>query len=468
MRTDRARSFFAAAAVFVLTAAPGRAAEITDVADAGDIITIGATQKEDMLDVYASSTFRMVLTNGKITREPINRAGVTSADCTSATARDCLPVDELRWKGATNILDFNMQLGVFHDLALTFGTHYVLSDNMRYRLAKDVSDSESSITNLGAQDLFVVPFESEHAGFGPLDLGIRFGALSDERDDSKPSWVIHFNWAAPWLGKTFNPNYIATAGGKDGNRATEKDPGPVSDGVHRLRFGMAFSKRVANFGLIGIDPNIARMGYVDPYFEVTYTLPVPQKSLTLTSMVPTKESEFGIRPSHEAEMNIGFEIVPVEDLKRGRKVAIDFGLHTTFCSEGRNAYNPFSGCATGVMVDPLAEPLYTEQFFVVNGLIGIYIQAAEYVRFKAGANLGFVTEHFLTFEQAGIDDKGDGEDDVSPTDSGDTLNPYFCTYNPDGDICTDAGQPSFDQIGLRFKDEEHVIFSWFASLMFTF
>ncbi|MBI3180257.1 MAG: hypothetical protein HYZ27_11385, partial [Deltaproteobacteria bacterium] len=414
MRKGSPTGFRAALAVGLLLGAPVRAAEITDVADAGDIITIGATEKEDILDVYVGSEFRMVLSNGKITREPVNRAGVTSADCSPTSTRDCLPVDELRWKGTTNILDFNMQIGIFQDLALTFGTHYVLSDSMRYRFAQDVTENESSITNMGdptINDLFLVPFESKHAGFGPMDLGIRFGALNDERDDSKPSWVVHFNWASPWLSKTFNPNYVTTAAGKDDNRATKKDPGPVGDGVHRLRFGMAFSKRVANFGLIGIDTNIARMGYVDPYFEVAYTLPVPQKSLTLKSMVPTKESEFGVRPSHEAELNIGFELVPVEDLKRGRKVAIDFGLRSTFCSEGRNGYNPFSPCATGLMVDPLAEPLYNEQFFVVKGLLGIYIQAAEYIRFKAGVNLGYVTEHFLTFEQAGIDDEGDGEDD---------------------------------------------------------
>lgn len=234
--------------------------------------------------------------------------------------------------------------------------------------------------------------------------------------------------------------------------------------MHRLTFGTALSKRVGNFGLIGIDPDLYRRGYMDPYIELKYTVPIPTGRAV--KALSAKNSNFGRRPSHKAEMNLGVEIVPLEDLKMNRRVAIDLGLRSAFYSEGRNY---------SILTDPLAETTYTEQFLNINGLIGLNIQAAEFIHFKAGVMLGYNTEHFVTFEEVGQDKNGDGQvlpPDSDPSAVKDVANPYFCGNTP-GDNCSAAssggkGQPSYDQVGFRFKDEEHTIFSWFASLDFTF
>ncbi|MBI5508889.1 MAG: hypothetical protein HY903_09060 [Deltaproteobacteria bacterium] len=453
-----------------LSAGPAVAAEITDIADAADTVTIGELEKDDPFDFYFNSNFTMILQNGKITREAMNRPGVQNANCANAaSSRDCLPVDELRYSRATNIFDFGGEAGLFHDLSLTFGFHYVMSDLQKLRFAKDVSEDTSTIDPATGTALFPVRdgYQAKHVGFGPVDLGLKLGPLSDERDDSKPAWVVYVNWANPWMSKRFE---AAT-------RATPSTPGPVGDGVHRITFGTAFSKRVGNFGLIGIDPEVNRRGFLDPYMDFNYTLPVPQRGRADAANI-TAES-FGKRPAHQAHFAAGAEIVGLEDLKNGRRVAIDLGLCSAFISEGRNptmAFGPpgYGGC-TGQghqfsqLVDALGELTYTEQYFHVGGILGIYIQAAEFIRFKAGLGLGYDTEHFLTYEDPGTDNNQDGliQDPTTDTKNPkDAYNPYYCGHDAN-DHCP-AGTPSYDAPGFRFKAEEAVTFNWFATLMFTF
>ena len=464
-------------------AQPLMAAEITDVADAADTVMIGEVEKEDLFDFYFTSDFTMVLQNGKITREPINRSWASS-NCTSSNARDCLPVDELRYTRTTNIFNFGGEIGLFHDLSLNLGFHYVISDSEKLRYAKDVNAGSSSVDSDrpllpgGGTSYFSVQngFEAKHAGFGPMDLGLKFGPLNDERDDSKPSWVIYFNWANPWMARTFNPANRYPTDPTTKALGTPSNPGPVGDGIHRITFGTSFSKRIANFGLIGIDPNENRRGYIDPYMDFSYTLPKAQSGKALAGNITSRP--FGRNPSHQARFSAGMEIVGLEDLKGGRKVSVDLGLCTAYFSEGRNptlTLPPMGGACSGqtgeysMLVDPLGTDTYTEQFMHVGGVLAIYIQAAEFIRFKAGMGVGYNTGHFLTYEEVGSDGANgklrDGQ--VLCDDPNDQCNPYFSGNDKDGRFYKEH-LPSYDQIGFRFLDEEHVVFNWFATLMFTF
>ncbi|OGQ91745.1 MAG: hypothetical protein A2289_11870 [Deltaproteobacteria bacterium RIFOXYA12_FULL_58_15] len=454
--------------VLVALGSVASAAEITDVADAADTIIIGDTERPDPFDLYMGVAFRMHLSNGKITREPLVRQGLSSDGCEEGNSRDCLPVDEAEWERGVNVLDIKSQIGIFHDLAAVLNFHYVLGDTTALKYAKGVTPDTSSIdpkTGDANDSLFVLGetfddgFRSKHTGWGNIDefgyrtggmdFGLKWAALSDERDESKPMWQLSFIWSNPWLADAFSFS----------KRASEDKPGSVGDGVHYLTFGTALSKRIGNFGLIGIDPNENRRGYIDPYMEFTYTLPVP--SAQAPKALTRSYEDFGRKPPHRAELNAGMEIVAVEDLKNSRKVAIDLGIRTAFYSEGRSY---------GLLSDALGEMTYVEQAFGVRGLLGLYIQAAEFLRFQAGLSFGYMNEHFVTYEEVGSDENGDNQ--VLPPDSDlntekDVINPYFC-HNSSGDVCSEKNLPSYDQVGFRFKDEQHVVFSWFASLIFTF
>lgn len=441
----------------VLAQSSLQAAEVTDIADAADTFQIGNIERDDPFDLYLQPRFGMTLQNGKITREPINRTGLVGG-CTENTSRDCLPVDELRYERVTNIFDITAQIGVFQDLAITAGWSYVMSDTLKFRYAQGVGPTNSTVdtdydfngdgTIDANDDLFLHNYESKHQGSGPFSLGLLWGALNDERDPSKPSMVLKFNWLSPWSTTTYNPAK---------QRPTNANPGPVGDGIHYLTFGLAFSKRIGDFGLIGIDPAVNRRGFLDPYMNFEYTLPVVQRNLAIEA---NKKGAFAANVSHVGRFHAGVEVVPYEDLKNSRKISIDLALRTAFFSEGRN---------WSLLTDPLQEYTFTEQYFFVGGGLGFYAQAAEFIRIKAGITLGHNTEHFLTNEDVGKDVNEDGEVrelDVNGTATGDTLNPYFCG-NDSGDICKLKAQPSYDQVGFRFKDEEHVIFNWFIALELT-
>ncbi len=434
--------------VVVLTAALAAprlvaAAEITDVADAADTIRIGNLQRDDPFDFYLGAEFENDLGTGKITREPIDRPGISPDDpnaCTERNPRDCRPVDELTFRRVTNRLNVSGQIGIFHDLALSFGWHMVVSDSIKFAFADGVSGANSTVAPDTGTTLFSIPHSYYHRGSGAFDLGLKWAPLSDERDESKPSWVLYFNWSSPLVATTYNPAV---------DDATISHPATAGDGVHRLTGGMALSKRIVNFGLIGIDPNLPRRGYIDPYIDLSYTLPVPQRGRALAENLPA--SNFGSPPSHEARCNAGFEIVPVENLKNGYKLAVDLGLRSTYYSQGRN-YSE--------LTDALKELTYTDQYMFVGGTLGLYAQIAHFLRLKASFVAGYNTAHFLTNENVGNDVDGDNQV-LAATDN---INPYFCG-NTDGDACP---VDSYDQVGFRFRADRHLQLKFMLNMMFTF
>ncbi|MEL6545836.1 MAG: hypothetical protein AAFQ82_14495 [Myxococcota bacterium] len=434
--------------VAMMTTTPAWAAEITDVADALDVENIGTLVREDPFDFDLAVGFRSIMESGKITREPFDRPGISS-NCSESNPFGCGAVDELEYDRNTSLLEFEAEFGLFRDLSLAVGWSYVLSQSLAFTYADGVTATNSSVdpqTGNPDDSLFANNFESENSGSGPLLLSLRWAPLNDARDVTRPTWLLFFDWSSPWVQSTFDPR----------ERATSSNPGPVGDGVHRLTIGTAFSKRLGNFGRdIEIDPTANRRGYFDPYFSLSYTIPLPEDGLALDDLVETRTNPFGRRPSSELNAKIGLEIVPLEDLRNQRKFSIDIGLDTSMFTDGRNY---------SLLTNPLQELTFEEQHARFLGRIGLYVQAAEFLKFQGLFNFGYVTEHFLTFEDVGEDRNGDGQ---VLENSEDLFNPYFCR-NQSSDICATKGQPSVDQVGFRFKDEEHLVLSWFIRAILTF
>lgn len=422
------------------------AAEVTDVADAADTLRIGNYERRKLFTLYIEDSVDFVMENGKITREPINLPGRTSA-CTATTPRACLPFDELRYTRNTYTYRLRGQAGLYQDVALTFGWSYVMGETTKFGYAPGVTAATSTVDNsdpaIGTN--FRHDFQSTHKGSGDIELGLRAAVLSDERDASKPMWVLAFNWAAPWTSKTYNP---ATP-------ATQAKPGSIGDGMHHFTFSTALSKRLGDYGGIDTNPNANRRGYVDPYIELAYVVPVASGS----ALAANAKGPFAKSPSQQVKLNTGFEVVPFEDLRNDRKLSIDFGLRTTYFTAGRN-YSELS--------DSLGRLTYTEDYFYLGGVIGVYAQIASFVRLKFNVTLGYKTSHLLTGEKAGQDRNSDSRvtDPADDPTSVDVANPYYCGPTQAA-TCANAGQP-YDVVGMRFRDAEHVLFGASASLMLTF
>ena len=254
-----------ACALILSTPSFSFAAEVTDIADAVDTIKIGDHTKEDLFDAYVTTSFLLRFESGFIAREAMGQ----NSNCNQNNPTNCDPVEELSWNKSTTMLNINGEIGLFRDLSFTLRLPIIIQQSLSFDYADGITPAQSTIdpnTNQASDTLFSVPSEYQHAGVGNLELGLRYGPLNDARDHTKPNWIMFFSWSMPWTSEVYRP-------GQDSGKTKL----PVGTGVHYLTFGTALSKRVANLGLIGIDPKIYRRGYLDPYFSIAYILPLPDR-----------------------------------------------------------------------------------------------------------------------------------------------------------------------------------------------
>lgn len=429
------------------------AARITNVADAADTIMIGEEEVDDPFDVFFSMDWVLAFQTGKLTRETPDSA-VIQGRCTALETAECDDVNELKWGRKTHRVTLNLEVGIFHDLAITVGLPIYVIDKIEFDYDDSgkvpVSASNSTIDGDNGPTLFAHDAASQTKGVGDLQLGVRWGPLSQERDDSKPNWVIYFKWQMPFTAKVHDPAV---------DTASASSPGSVGDGIHRLTFGTALSRRGANFGLIGIDPNVNRRGYTEPYIELGYTLPVVHNKAP--GAFQKNNEGFGGAPSHVGRLNAGFEVIPYEDIKNKRWVSIDIGFRGLFCSEGRMSYNGNEDCSNE-LGNILGDVLYTEQYFRLGGYVGMSAQPLEFFNIYIGFGISYKTEHYLTFENRGEDTNGNGSIDAT-----EPQNPFFCGQDPNGDLCSQPGV-EIDLKGFRLKSEQAITYELITGLQMTF
>ena len=417
----------------------GWAARLTDVADAADVVRIGNYEHDDNFDAYIGTEVSFLGSAGTISRERPD-------SCSAMDARDCIPVDELNWSSTRAQIRLRAEAGIYRDLSLTLSLPIQLAGDTAFDYASGVGQTNSSVDG-AAGNLFRHDYSYAQSGVGDLGFGLRWAPLNDERDESGPNWVTFVNWQMPWTSQSYLPNTHSA------NAAI-----PMGDGVHRVTIGTALSKRVGNYGLVGIDRSLYRRGYLDPYIKFQVTLPFPERNRAGSELVHSPLNNFGNKPSHMAEVEFGMEIVPIEDLRAGQRLVGDLGVRTTFYSEGRNAT---------VLTAPLRERTLTEQFIEVAGKLAVVGRPSKYVRLALDFLVGLRTGHFLTTENIGNDTTSDGQVTRTPAITGgrDELNPYYCgnpkrsTDGPDDNplsVCSSADPGrSYDQIGFRFKSESH-------------
>ena len=422
--------------ILVLTIAmPTEAARLTDVADAFDVYKVGDEERIDAFDAYFDLDFSFKQSSGLISREAGAR-GQTS-ECRPGNPEGCLPVDELSFTESTSLLNVRGEFGIFRDLAMTLNVPIILSRRLSFDYADGITPQSSSIDNANASagsttSLFAHDLTATYKGVAPLELGLRFAGLNDERTPTGPSWLLALEWALPWTSTVYEPEVGKT------------QDLPVGDGIHRVRFSTALSKRVVNLGLVGIDKRIMRRGYLEPYVFLAYTLPVTAPEVAVEALQEKAGNPFGASASHSAEFFAGFEVVPVENLTTGEDFIIDVGMRTKFVSEGKN-YT--------VITPALGELTYTSQFLDLGLHLGLHGHPIDYLRLAFQFDLGYRTEHYLTNENVGEDNTGNGqvqidECSLSDPDQCDLLNPYF--------------DQRVDQIGYRLL--EHGRVTWAIGL----
>ena len=214
-----------------------------------------------------------------------------------------------------------------------------------------------------------------------LTFGLAYAMLNQDRDNSKPMWLLGIDYEAPTADKL--DSSVPTSGA---NR------GPIGDRVHKYTFFTALSRR---------------QGILDPYFKAQYTLPVKAGGAYSNCDHPSPTSlgypqncsplvfpsgQTGMQPPHRAAVLIGTELVVDEKVKEHQKVSFDLRGEARYISSGRY-YNEAS--------DLLGKLLATEAYLQFGGQLGLNVQAAEFAIFHATASLLYSTAHGLTGEAYG-------------------------------------------------------------------
>lgn len=415
-----------------LIAGQARAAELTRIAS--------SFEENDPFSAFFTVGFERTQEKAKLVREQHQQREDGSFDLVDAS--------EVFYKSVDSRLNFDAQIGLYRDLEFRIGLPIVFSLNESYRYVSGTDDSNSSITNnclqangdltdpncpaVGASPLFPVPLDVFRGGVGNLRLGFSYAFFNQKRDETKPTWIVSFDYEAP-TAALLNPT-VSTS---------RDDRGNIGDKTHRYTFATALSRR---------------MGAADPYFRLWYTLPFkgPGWYSNCDNPDPRRmanpdfcntdvwsRAETGILPAHRAGIVMGTELVAFDEPEDFQKFAIDVRAIANYVSEGRY-YNPLSGA--------LNKLLYTGDYAQVGGRLGLVANAAEYFNLLASGTFLYNTDRFLTDEEIGKDVDGNGriQLDENPAE----ISPTF-DYR-------------IDTVSRRFRTAENYVFQLDISAQFLF
>lgn len=410
-------------AVLPLTAS---AAEITRIASSFD--------PDDPFGMYLGVSYVREQSKAKIVREAHQNGNVEE-------------VSELVYLMVENSLELEARIGLWRDLEFKYTLPVVFSQNRTWTYSSLSNPDVSTITNnciqadgaltdqncltngAGERPIFEVPGASYRGGLGNMRFGLAYGIFNERRDPSKPTWIVGVDYEAP------------TADLHDPTALTSLDErGGVGDRIHKYTFYTTFSKR---------------LGAVDPYFRVHYTLPykgpgwysncdhpdpsrmaVPENCRTGA----WTRAETGIKAPHRGGFLFGAEFNAYDDRVSGQKFGIDLRMLANYESESRY-YNP--------LTDAMGKLLSSSDHLEVGGSAALNAWAAEYVGLTARGTLTYVTDRNLTDEQIGKDIDGNGTVDLANREE---LNPNF-DYR-------------VDMVSRRFRASEQ--YNWRIDVAATF
>ncbi len=425
---------------------------------------IDALDGDDPFDVNVQLGFRREYATGNIQREVNNPATATGRN-----SANYIPVGG--YEHQRNILDVGLQLGVFHDLALFMNLPIVLSDTRTINQPGNVADQRLSeqIRQEEQPDgstipIFNVPFNSmTRSGIPNVEVGIAWGIFNQFRDDSVPNWVVRLSGQFA-VGNTMRPCAADASGNNLPYSATSKcngsnQPG-ISDGVHWLHFETRSSYRLR---------------YVEPYAGLHFMAGFPAQASDQFKPGGDLDGFTNVRPPIQGELTAGLAIVPWEVRPRAQRLTIDIRLMGRYISEG-HYYSPlFDALGTSQSayltspnyegVDMMGNPVGRQVMF--QGLTdiephgrlsiqpAIELQAAEYIRFRVGARLGWETPHMITYSDA-----------CNPNFSASAGDPRI--GNCRGGIINPHHRANIDLPGRRFRIDDQFQVDLFAAAIGQF
>ncbi len=379
--------------------------EITSVVDAFD--------KDDPFDLNLVLGFTQSWKHASIRRETqLNQPGLATGNFIPATENIA------SYSSSMSTLLVGADVGIYKDLALILRLPVILS------WAQSLGDLNGSAAQApytladpqGGPPLFTVPFTSPtRSGIDYFAAGLDWAIYNQERDDTKPTWIIGIEGRFP----VGSPLHACNANPAQG-MAQCPDP---SRGVMPTPASASRDPGISKgfYSLIGKTIWSRRFGYVEPY-----------SGFWVQADFPNSESDFGKwnpqnnlerTPPLQGSFGLGLEVVPYEHREEFQRLSADFRLKGTYRSPGRDYSEIFDalgssastslrspnpsqyvagGGANMSVADQNSEQVYftgiTEAqaygSFTLSG--AATWQAGEYIKFSVGTAFTYAQPHLVT------------------------------------------------------------------------
>jgi hypothetical protein len=419
---------------------------------------------DDKFDLHISLDYDYVIRKSSVMRE---RVGETSGDS--------IPVSrDLVFSQTSHTITPRAELGIYKNVALTFGLPIVVLDARQLELDQtdtpcEFSDSPGTIcvdrdnsTTIRDGLLSTSGFDATDPGTGfpgsgalifrgadrkgldQVHLGIVVAPMSQEKDDTKPTWKLGAELRVS-VGKVkvFDADDPESANG-------------VSSGVHELMLSTSVAKRVH---------------WAEPFFEAWWLVPMAAKAGSPFHDDPGFGSK-SIGKQQQAGARFGFEAVPLDRGPDRQKVSLEFSGNLTGHFEGREyseMWEVFALAGDSTRGGPLildSDPVdpgmqaqshpgisNIENYLEGGGRGGLHVDLGPLVHISVLGELTYETRHVISFADAGKDrdtcGAGEVEGDDCEASANEVVNPGTVEVNP-------LHVPIIDLVGHRYLSDSAV------------
>lgn len=369
---------------------------------------IDAFDKDDVFDANLLVTFRQSWKSANIRRESsIAQPGLAGGAFTAQNENIA------SYRQSLSVLEVGGDVGIFHDFALSLRLPLVLADSRELSDLDGSSKNPQRLQDPNGDTLFSVPFKSPtRSGVDQLNVGLNLAIFNQQRDESKPTWVIGAE-ARFALGERLhacNDNAQIKCPDPKNPFGASRDPG-VSRGMNTFIFQSVTSRRI---------------GYIEPYTGFHMLVDVPQSNSDFGATSDVHGSLLN-HPPIIGKFMVGMEVYPWEVREEFKRLVLDFKVRAGYHSPGREYSELFDalgasqaktlrnanpgGYKAGLdgftsVADPAQGKVYftgiTDQqgFGELGGSAGVTLQIGEYTKFTAGLGLTHLQSHLITSADA--------------------------------------------------------------------
>ena len=376
-------------------------AEITSVVDAFD--------GDDPFDLNLVLGFTQSWEHAKIRRETqLNQVGLADGGFIPATENIA------SYSASRSTLLVGADVGLYKDLALVFRVPLILSWSQSLG---DLDGSQAVAPMLladplspgGSTSIFSVPFTSPtRSGVDYISAGIDWAIYNQQRDQTKPTWLIGIEGrlavGAPLHACNANAPIECPEPSDYTNPAKNRQPGisPAFDTI----IGRTIWSR--------------RFGYVEPYTGFSVEAQFPQSRGDFGAYNAPNDLER--MPPLLGSFMLGLEVIPYERREQYQRLSADFRFKGTYQSPGRDYSELFdalgsttapslripnpaayiNGGGTKSVADKNSESVYftgiTEEQAYGSFTLSASAtwQAGEYIKFTAGSAFTYAQPHLVT------------------------------------------------------------------------